>query len=138
MLKAVIDTNVFISGVLTESGNSSIAIKAWKRTRKYQIFISEEIIQEILKVMSRLQVPYDIINEWDQTIRKNALIVFPQRDICAVKDDPSDNKFIECAVQAEADYIVTGDKHLKNLNTFEGIKVINVKKFLDILAEYNE
>jgi len=138
LLRVVIDTNVFVSGILTETGNPSIALKAWKRTRKYQLFISEEIIEEVLKVMHRLEVPKDVINDWDKTIRKNAVIVFPAKKIRAVKNDPSDDKFLECAAQAKADYIVTGDKHLKKLSRFEEIKIINSKNFLDILFKYKE
>ncbi|MDI6758711.1 MAG: putative toxin-antitoxin system toxin component, PIN family [Candidatus Omnitrophota bacterium] len=135
MLKVVIDTNIFISGVLVEKGNPSIIIKAWKRTQKYQLFVTEEIIQEVLKVMKRLDVIGDIIGDWDRTIRKNAISIVPSKEIRAVKNDPSDNKFLECAIEAGADYIVSGDKHLKELKEFKGIKIVSTKEFLDILSK---
>ncbi len=135
MLKVVIDTNVFISGVLVEVGNPSLVIKAWKRARKYQLFITEEIIQESLKVMHRLNVDPGIIADWDKVIRKNAISVAPARKIEVIKEDPSGNKSLECAIEAQADYIISGDKHLKKLGEFEGIKIIEAKKFLDILTE---
>lgn len=135
MLKVVIDTNVFISGVLVEVGNPSLVIKAWKRSRKYQLFITEEIIYESLKVMHRLNVDTGIITDWDKVIRENAISVVPARKIEVIKEDPSDNKFLECAIEAQADYIISGDKHLKKLVEFEGIKIIDAKKFLDILTE---
>lgn len=138
MLKVVIDTNVFISGVLVEAGNPSLVIKAWKRTQKYQLFITEEIIQEVLKVMHRLNVNADIIADWDKAIRGSAISVAPTRKIEAIKEDPTDNKFLECAIEVQADYIVTGDKHLKGLAEFEGIKIVEARKFLDILARYKE
>lgn len=138
MLKVVIDTNIFVSGVLVEGGNPSIVLKAWKRAQKYQLFITEEIIQEILKVMHRLNVNADIIVDWDKAMRKNAISVAPTRKIEAIKEDPSDNKFLECAIEAQADYIVTGDKHLKRLNEFQGIKIVDARKFLDILARHKE
>ncbi len=133
MLKVVIDTNIFVSGVLVEEGNPFVVLKVWKRTRKYQLFVTEEIIQEILTVMKRLNINADIITDWDKVIRENAIQVVPIRKIKAIKDDPSDNKFLECAVESQADYIVSGDKHLKRLNKFEGIEIINARKFLDIL-----
>lgn len=138
MLKVVIDTNVFISGVLVEASNPSLVIKAWRMAKKYQLFITEEIIHENLKVMHRLNVDTEIIVDWDRTIRKNAIFVAPARKIEAIKDDSSDNKFLECAIEVQADYIVSGDKHLKKLVEFEGIKIIDVKKFLDILAGKKE
>lgn len=138
MLKVVIDTNVFVSGLLTEGGNPSIVIKAWKRTQKYQIFVTEEIIQEILRVMKRLKVDADIIKDWDKTIREKAIQVAPVRKIEVIKEDSQDNKFLECAIGSHADYIVSGDRHLKKLNEFEGIKIVNAKEFLDILKSYRE
>lgn len=136
MLKVVIDTNVFISGVLVEAGNPSLVIKVWKKARKYQLFITEEIVQESLKVMRRLNVDPGIIADWDKVIRKNAISAAPARKIEVIKEDPSDNKFLECAIEAHADYIISGDKHLKKLVEFEGIKIIDARKFLDILAGY--
>lgn len=138
MLRVVIDTNVFISGVLVEEGNPSIVTKAWKRTQKYQLFVTEEIIQEILRVVKELNVNADIITDWDKAIRKNAISVVPTRKIKAIKEDSSDNKFLECAIESRADYIVTGDKHLKRLNEFEGVKIVDARKFLDILSSYKE
>ena len=138
MLRVVIDTNVFISGVLVEEGNPSIMIKAWKRTQKYQLFVTKEIIQEILRVMKELNVNVDIITDWDKVIRKNAISVVPARKIEAIKEDSSDNKFLECAIESNADYIVTGDKHLRRLNEFEGVKIVNARKFLDILSSYKD
>ena len=134
MLKVVIDTNIFISGVLVEGGNPSIIIKSWKRTQKYQLFVTEEIIQETLRVMQRLNVNPDIIADWDKVIRKNAISVVPTRKIEAIKEDPSDNKFLECAIESSADYIVSGDNHLKGLKEFKGIKIVSAKEFLGILS----
>ena len=135
MLKLVIDTNIFVSGVLVEGGNPSVIIKAWKRTQKYQLFITEEIIQEALRVMQRLNVNPDIIADWDKVIRENVISVVPTRKIEAIKDDPSDNKFLECAIEVSADYIVSGDKHLKGLKEFKGIKIVSAKEFLGILSK---
>jgi len=135
LLKLVIDTNIFVSGVLVEGGNPSVIIKAWKRTQKYQLFVTEEIIQEVLRVMQRLNVNPDIIADWDRVIRKNAISVIPTKKIEAIKDDPSDNKFLECAIEVSADYIVSGDKHLKGLKEFNGIKIVSAKEFLGILSK---
>ena len=135
MLKVVIDTNVFVSGVLVEEGNPSVIVKSWKRTQKYQLFITEEIIQEALRVMQRLNVNPDIIADWDKVIRENVISVVPTRKIEAIKDDPSDNKFLECAIEVSADYIVSGDNHLKGLKEFKGIKIVSAKEFLGILSK---
>lgn len=135
MLKVIIDTNVFISGIPTKSGNPSKILKIWKRERRYQLFITEEIIREILKVMNRLDFPLEIIKDWDRILRKNAILVIPTRKIKVIKEDPSDNKFLECAIESGADYIISGDKRLKDLGQFEEIKILSVTKFLNILKK---
>jgi len=56
--------------------------------------------------------------------------VIPTRKIKVIKEDPSDNKFLECAIKSGADYIISGDKHLKDLGQFEEIKILSVTKFL--------
>jgi len=57
-------------------------------------------------------------------------IVKPGRKITVVKDNPDDNKIIEAAVEAKADYIVTGDKHLLKIGNYHGIKIIKPNEFL--------
>ena len=48
-----------------------------------------------------------------------------------ITDDPSDNIFLACAMEAKADYIVSRDPHLRNLNHFHSIKIIDVKAFVE-------
>lgn len=138
MLKVVLDTNIFISGILVRKGNPSIIIKAWKRSHKYQLFITEEIIQEILRVMRRLNISEKIVNEWEKVININAIKIFADKKVEVIKDDPTDNKFLDCAKECQADYIVSGDKHLKNLNRFEKTHIVNPKEFLKILMDYKK
>jgi predicted nucleic acid-binding protein len=49
-----------------------------------------------------------------------------------VQDDPDDNKFIECALECKANYIISGDTHLLNLKEYEGIKIIKSSEFLKV------
>lgn len=53
--------------------------------------------------------------------------------IKAVKDDPADSKYIECAVEGKADYIVTGDHHLLDLKYYHGIQIIESVAFLKVM-----
>jgi len=55
-----------------------------------------------------------------------------------VKEDPTDNKFIECAVEAKANYIVSGDRHLLKIKKYEGIKIIKTTEILEILETNQE
>ena len=60
-------------------------------------------------------------------------MVVPNRKVNVIKDDPDDNKFIEAALEGKADYIVTQDKHLLNIQEFEGIKIVSPEEFLRFL-----
>jgi len=55
------------------------------------------------------------------------------KQIEVVTDDPEDDKFIECAICCNADYIVSGDRHLLNLKEYAGIKILKASEFLSIL-----
>jgi len=57
-------------------------------------------------------------------------IVEPKKKISVVKDDPDDNKIIECAIEAKADYIISQDKHLLKLKSYKNIKIITPDDFL--------
>ncbi len=52
-----------------------------------------------------------------------------------MQEDPSDNKFLECAIEGKADYLVSGDNHLLKLKEFEKVKIISVTDFLSIIEK---
>ena len=60
-----------------------------------------------------------------------ATIVQSDLRLFVVKNDPDDNKIVECAVSCGADYIVTGDRHLLDIKEYKGIKIVTAKQFLD-------
>jgi predicted nucleic acid-binding protein len=59
--------------------------------------------------------------------------VAPTQQVDVIKDDPSDNRILECASAARSQYVVSGDKHLLRLKSFEGKPIVPVAEFLDIL-----
>ena len=63
-------------------------------------------------------------------------LVTPKKKVQVVKDDPDDDKFLEVAVEGDADYIVSQDKHLLKIEELEGVKIVNPWKFLRML-DYN-
>jgi hypothetical protein len=58
------------------------------------------------------------------------LMVVPTRRVEIIRDDPGDNMFLECALEARADYIVSGDRHLKQVGSFAGIPVLSPRGYL--------
>ncbi len=77
----------------------------------------------------------DHISKYIQTLSTLALVVQPTETIMAIAHDPSDNKFIECAVTGEAEYIISGDDHLLTLKQYRGIQILSPVDFVALLEE---
>ena len=131
MKKLVIDTNVFVSSFF--GGNPRRIIDLWK-SGKITLCLSGGIVDEYVEVLSRLGL------EGEQDL-KELLGLFARSFHCifagktpkikVVKEDPDDDKFIECAVALKADCIISGDKDLLAVKDYMGIKILNPKNFLD-------
>jgi len=135
MHEIVPDTNVLVSGFLVSQGNPAFIIDAWRNGR-IQIVTSFEIIAEFQRVMlENLNAIKEDVEIFTGFLIWKGKIVEPKQKFDAVKDDPSDNKFLEAAVEGGANYIVSGDKHLKNLGEFNGIKIISPAEMAAILKE---
>lgn len=138
MHKVVIDTNQFISGIISKNGASAKLIDAW-RQYKYLLIISDNIIiGEIRRVLEypHIKKKYHISNKdilsLLDLIKTEATVVSNfTPDI--IKNDPDDNKILGCAIMGNADYIISGDKHLLELKKHKNIKIITVNKFLELL-----
>lgn len=70
-------------------------------------------------------------------LEDKAIVVETTRKIHVISDDPPDNMFLSCAVSANVDYIVSGDKHLLSLEEFDDIKIVKVADFLRDFQEVN-
>jgi putative PIN family toxin of toxin-antitoxin system len=132
MLKAVIDTNVFISGLLKGS-NSRQIIKLLQDSR-FILVISPEILDELIGVISRPKfhnvITREAAEKLIEIIKTQALFVKSRQKFNIIKDDPEDDKFLEAAFEARADFIVSGDRHLLALKNFHNIPVISLQEFL--------
>ena len=128
-MKAVLDTNVFISGIFWK-GSSNKVITNWKEG-KFTLVISLEAVSEIIKVLKdfKIKLSYDMVKEWVDLIIRNSIIVEPKEKIAIVKDDPKDDIFIETAVAGNVDYVISQDNHLLKLKEFRGIKIITPEEF---------
>ena len=135
-MKAVLDTNVFISGIFWK-GASNRVINDW-RGSKFTSVTSLEAVSEIIKILKdfKIKLPDDMIKEWIDLIIRNSIIVEPKEKILAVKDDPKDDIFIETAVAGNVDYIISQDNHLLKLKEFRGIKIITPEEFNKIFQFY--
>lgn len=134
MKKVVLDTNVLISATFWKG--DSFKIVELVDQKKITNYMSKETIAEYSRILRSDEI-IEKIKDKDliasQTVQKvisMSEIVEPKRSISAVEDDPDDDKFIEVAVECEADYIVSQDKHLLQLEGFEGIEILKPEEFL--------
>ncbi len=127
--KVVLDTNIFISA-FGWKGKPRKILKLVEEG-KIQSFTSPDIIEEIKKVVSykRLGFPVGLQAEIIEFVYFYSDIVTPKEKLEVIKEDPDDNKFLECAVESEAKYIISGNKHLLELRTFREIEVLTVNEF---------
>ena len=132
-MRVVLDTNVLISATQWQG---SVAQKLlFKLIRdNIKIFCSTDIISEYQRVLKRdfNYTDYEIAYILEKIFACITLIT-PIEKINVIRDDPDDNKIVECALAASADYIITYDKHLLNIKEFEGVKIITPNEALRIL-----
>jgi putative PIN family toxin of toxin-antitoxin system len=135
MLKVVLDANLFISSVICSQGQPA-KILDLVRSNKIQLIISDEILSEIKKVLfyprikKRHKKNAAQIEEFIESISGFAELINPKIKLTVIKDDPDDNKYIECSITGKADYIISGDHHLKDLKSYQGIKILSPAEFL--------
>ncbi len=131
MKKVVIDTNVFVSSFF--GGNPLKIINLWKKGEIF-LCVSNKILEEYINVLNRMGLENEKeLGELLNLFRHNPNLIFTGKtpELKIVKDDPDDNKFIECAVELGAQYIISGDKHLLRLKKYFEIEILKPKDFLD-------
>jgi putative PIN family toxin of toxin-antitoxin system len=129
-MKVVIDTNVFISSFF--GGNPRKIIDLWKKD-KMTLCLSKDVLDEYIDVLQRVGLKDENeIEELLSLFAKGFNILFTTKTpkIRAVKDDPDDDKFIECAVALKAEVIITGDKAFKGMGEYMGMKILTPQQFL--------
>ena len=135
VLKAVIDTNLFVSSIINKNGVPAKLLQAW-RDHVFLLILSDQILEEIRRVLryphikNKYNLKDNTISKVIDTIEKFAVVLHDVDEIDVINDDPDDNKVLACAVTAEADCIVSGDNHLLKLGAFEDIPILTAKDFL--------
>ena len=139
-MKIVIDANLFASGLIKPESNPG-TILGLVKDNKVELIVSPAIIKEIKRTLLYPKIQkyhHKTIQEIDayfDDMLMFAWIVEGKQTVDLIKDDPADNKYLACAYEGEADYIVSGDHHLLDLETYHGIEIINARKFLSMWAE---
>jgi hypothetical protein len=137
----VLDTNVWVSAMIW--GGSPASIIGSAEADRIRIVVSEEIVREISRILAypRLREIYEgagiTREELMEAVLRIGKMVEVKTRINLVTEDPDDNKFLECAIDGHADYIVSGDEHLLKIKVYKGIRILSVKQFLELQAHHS-
>lgn len=140
MIRACLDTNVLVSGLISPKGASHEVLSALRK-RDFLLISSEAIQTELKKVLnySKIKDSYNLnsdqIKRFLKLVDKYSHKSQGSLKIHVIENDPDDNKFLEAAIEGEADFIVTGDKHLLGLGEYERIPIVIPRYFLEIIKE---
>ncbi|MBP6472185.1 MAG: putative toxin-antitoxin system toxin component, PIN family [Chloroflexi bacterium] len=135
MIRAVLDTNLLVSYLLTNGDTLSRIMAHWEAGR-FVSLQSPQMLAELIDVLNRPRLrpylkadPQVLIN----LIETDAEFVNGELALPGACRDPKDDKFIACAVEGNASYIVTGDKDLLDLGVYQMVKVVRAWDFLTLL-----
>lgn len=134
-LRLVIDTNILVSAALKPDGLQRTVLVA-AITKPARLFVTEAILAEYRAVLARpeFKIRRGLRQQLLQLIKNHAQLVRPAR-VLEVAKDPDDNKFLECADAARADYLITGNQ--RHFPVFwKKTKVITSREFISLVAPH--
>ena len=129
--KIVLDTNVLISSLW---GNKPYqVIQLWEKG-EILLLLSQPILDEYFRVLNRFSISEEDLDHLYVLFSNSekTLFLHPKIKIHQILEDPPDDRFLECAVEGQADFIISGNKHLLNLKIFQGIPIVNPSQFLNL------
>jgi len=130
-VKVVFDTNVVASASFWR-GAPFDCLAAWAQGRCV-VVVSSGLLAEYHEIVDELRLDYPNRNcvEWVAALTESGELVFPVERAAGATPDPDDEMILECALAAEADFIVSGDKkHLLALREFQNIPIVNPVELL--------
>jgi len=129
MIRGVVDSNVYISALVF--GGVPSAVLQLAEEGEFTLWVSEPIRAEVEGVLTRkFAWSEQRLSMARRAVWSLANLVTPRQPVTAC-DDPADNRILECALEAQAQVIVTGDDDLLRLKRFEGIQILAPRAFLD-------
>jgi putative PIN family toxin of toxin-antitoxin system len=140
MAKAVFDSTVLVSAFLTKAGISRDLLHQ-AQAGEFSICVSEEILTEIGRVLEyprvrkRYRYADEAVTEYVALLRVVSQVVIDLPKIKPVVRDPNDDMIIACASKAGAEYIVTRDKDLLTLGSYQGMDIVSPEEFVNLLKE---
>lgn len=134
-MRAAIDTNVFVSSFF---GGIALRVIEYWFSGRLTLCVSKPVLKEYFDVLSRFEFEdksllYRLMSAFEKNF--NLLFVNNPKEQLWMKEDSADNKFIACAIALKAEYIVSGDAHLRKLKNIGSIKIVSPAEMLDALED---
>jgi putative PIN family toxin of toxin-antitoxin system len=130
MARVVADTNVFISALMF--GGLPGRFLNLALGRQFTLVTSKALLDELdEKLLGKFAVSESDARAIRAKLEANAIVADPDFELNAVPGDPDDNRVLECALAGKADSIVSGDRHLLRMDSYEGIAIVTVRQFLE-------
>lgn len=136
---AVLDTNVFLSAFLSPRGTPAEILRRWE-LEEFELATSPALRAELERTLEYPKVKKYLKasgEEIQNTLRRLAFVPLnndPTFTLDVVKRDAADNRVLECAEEIGADYVVTGDEDLLELQEYKGIQILTPAEFISVLA----
>lgn len=114
-MRVIVDTNVFVSGIIW-AGKPSQIVSKWLKS-EFLLILSEELLTEYLEIIVRLSKKPELEKYWQSLLIRTAEFVTVDQtvDICR---DPDDNFILALGLTSKADYLITGDQDILSLTNF--------------------
>ena len=134
-MRVVYDTNVLVSAAL-KPGSIPAVLVSLALAQRVHLCVSPPILAEYTAVLHRPKFGFEASNiaVFLENLTRTALLVHPTRHL-TVASDEADNRFLECAVEANAAFLVTGNLRHFPVATFEDIQILEPARFAHVLAE---
>jgi putative PIN family toxin of toxin-antitoxin system len=136
-MRTVLDANIFISSFFWDGNPRNVLQRAI--TKLDELYISKEILNEIEEVMGRKKFHTEKtkIDYYINSIEEIANKVVQKKIVKNGSRDKTDNKYIECGIGGNVDYIISGDVHLLEIRKYDTINIISAREYLEIINSGN-
>jgi len=132
-IRVVFDTNVVVSALGFGGQPLEALLRAFDED--LQLIASDETLRELERVLAYDHLPFTEAEQarYPHILRLESEIVVPENTIEIVRDS-DDDKFLECALEGDAEYVVSGDNDLLDLHSYKGVQIITPAELIDVLS----
>lgn len=138
-MKVVLDANIFVSSLVNTQGNPKRIMSAWEEGA-FDLLVSVPILEEVGRVLrypriaKRHKQDEQAVQRFLELVKNEAILIEPKERLGVVSEDESDNRYLECALEGKAQYLVSGDNHLLDIGEYKGIIVLPPAAFMVFLS----